>query len=69
MKGFEIKFNIYAESKEEAAEAREAIIGFITENAQAGRAVSASKITKAVSMWKSNVFIKNRIIDYLSDGK
>ena len=66
MKGIEIRFNIYAESEEDAAVARNAIIGFISENANEGRAVSAAKIAKAISMWKSNVFVKNRIIEYLS---
>ena len=66
MKGIEIKFNIYAESEEDALLARDAIVGFISENAQHGRAVSAAKIAKAISMWKDNVFIKNRIIEYLN---
>lgn len=69
MKGIEIKFNIYAESEDDAELARKAIVSFISENANEGRAVSASKIAKAISMWKSNIFIKNRIIEYLSDGK
>lgn len=69
MKGIEIKFNIYAEDEADAKAARDSIISFIDENAREGRAVTASKIAKAVSMWKSNIFIKNRIIDFLSDGK
>ena len=67
MKGYEIKFNIYAEDENEANEARTAIIGFITEHAQAGRAGTGKKITTALSNWKSNAIVKNRIINYLKN--
>lgn len=64
MQGFEIKFNIYAENAEEVENARKAIVGFISQHAKQGRAVTASKIAKALSEWDKNPFVKSRIIDY-----
>lgn len=59
MQGFRIEFNIYAESQAEADEAANAIKGFITANAQEGRAVTAKKITEAMNRWSNNFFVKN----------
>ena len=67
MSGYEIKFCIYAENEQEAEEARNAIIGFINEHAQQGRAVSGRKITDAISRWKDNIIVRNRIINYLKN--
>lgn len=64
MKGFEIKFNVYANSKEEAERAQKAIIEFINDNAQEGRAVSANKIAEIVPRWKSNALIKQQIANF-----
>lgn len=64
MKGYEIKFNIYAESEQEAEDARLALVGFISEHAQAGRAVTGKKIAEAVKNWKGNALIRQRIINY-----
>lgn len=64
MKGYEIKFYIYAESQEEADEARKAIVDFIGEHAQQGRAVTGRKIVEALSHWKDNVIVRNRIINH-----
>lgn len=66
MKGFEIKFNIYADSQEEADMASKAIKEFISEHAKQGRAVTATKIANAISKWKDNVLVKNRIINYFT---
>ena len=66
MKGYEIKFNVYAESQEEADAATQAIKAFISEHAKQGRAVTANKISAAISNWKSNVLVKNRIINYFN---
>lgn len=66
MQGYEIKFNIYADTPEEVEEARRAIIGFINQHAQQGRAVTARKIADAVGKWESNPFVKNSIIKYFS---
>ena len=66
MNGYEIKFNIYAETPEEVEAARLAIVSFINQHAQHGRAVTARKITEAVSRWDQNTFVKNRIIEFFS---
>lgn len=66
MNGYEIKFNIYADTPEEVEAARMSIVSFISQHAQQGRAVTARKITEAVSRWDKNPFVKNRIIEFLS---
>ena len=68
LQGYEIKFNIYAESQEEAEAARQAIIGFISHHAHHGRAVSGRKIFDALSMWDKNPFVKSQIIRFLTNG-
>lgn len=65
MQGYEIRFNIYADSQEEADKAKEAIIAFIGQNARCGRAVTANKIAEAVSRWDENPIVMNRIIKFL----
>ncbi|MBQ4377079.1 MAG: hypothetical protein II793_05245 [Bacteroidales bacterium] len=64
LQGYEIKFNIYAESEAEAEEARQAIIAFIASHAQQGRAVTGRKIAEAVAKWDKNPFVKNEIIKF-----
>ena len=64
MRGYEIKFNIYAEDEAEVEQAKDAIVAFISEHARQGRAVTGKKIAKAVSDWKSNPLVRNRIISY-----
>jgi hypothetical protein len=64
MKGFPITFNIYAESEQEAEEARMAIVAFIGEHAKHGRAVTGRKIAQAVSNWDKNLIVKNQIINF-----
>ena len=59
MQGYEVKFNVYAESQEEADFASSLIKGFITELAQKGIPVTARKISEAVNKWKGNYFITN----------
>ena len=59
MKGFEIRFNVYADSQEEADLASNVIKAFITEHAQKGIAVTANKLTEAVQKWKDNYFVTN----------
>ena len=66
MQGFELKFNVYAETPEEVEEARKAIVTFISQHAQCGRAVTAKKIANAVSNWQSNPIVKNSLIKYFS---
>lgn len=57
MKGFNVSFNVYAETQEEAFDAESAIKAFITEQAQQGRAVTARKIADAIKKYKDNYFV------------
>ncbi|MCR5588011.1 MAG: hypothetical protein K6F72_00160 [Bacteroidales bacterium] len=66
MQGYEIKFNIYAESAEEATVARNAIVGFIDTLAKQGRAVTGRKIATAAAQWDKNPFVRNKIVEYFS---
>ena len=59
MQGFEVKFNVYADSREEADFASCLIKGFITELAQKGIPVTANKIAEAVNKWKGSYFVTN----------
>lgn len=59
MKGYEIRFNVYAESQEEADLATEAIKAFISEKARLGIAVTASRLASAVAKYKDNYFVTN----------
>lgn len=62
---YPITFQIYAQSEQEAEEARMAIIAFIGIHARQGRAVTGAKIAKALSAWDANPIVRNRIIDFL----
>lgn len=59
MQGFEIRFNVYANSQQEADEATASIKQFISEMAVQGKAVTAKKIDDAVKKYKSNYFVTN----------
>ena len=59
MDGYEIRFKVYAESQAEADEAARAIKAFIGDNARQGVAVTARRLTEAVSRWGSNPFVRN----------
>ena len=64
MKGYEIRFNIYAENEAEVEEARKAVVDFIRSHAEQGRAVTAKKIAGALGKWQENAIVRNRIINY-----
>lgn len=66
--GYEIKFQVYADSPEEVEAARLAIVSFINQHAQQGRAVTARKVNEAVSSWDKNPFVRNRIIEFFSNN-
>ena len=66
LKGFPITFNIYAEDEKEAEEARMAIIAFIGQHAQQGRAVTARKVAQAIASWDQNTLVKSQIIKYFT---
>jgi hypothetical protein len=65
MKGYPITLNIYAENEAEVEQARKALVAFISQHAQQGRAVTGKKIAEAVSRWDKNPFVKNQIINFL----
>lgn len=67
LQGFPITFSIYAENEQEAQEARDAIVAFITSHAVHGRAVTGKKLTQALRGWDKNPFIKNQVINFLKD--
>ena len=64
MRGYDIRFQIYADSEQEAEDARNAIVDFIAEHARCGRAVTGKKLADAIRNWKNNVIVRNRIINY-----
>ena len=57
MKGFQVTFNVYANSKEEAEAASKALRTFVDDQAKQGRAVTAQKITDAINKYKNNYFV------------
>ena len=58
MKGYEVRFNVYAETQEEADAVSAAIKAFINENARQGTAVTATKISEAIRRWGSNPILR-----------
>ena len=66
MQAFEMQLFIYAETEQEVEECRKAVHAFIEENRKEGRAVTASKLTTALGRWKSNMFVKAGIINFLN---
>ena len=64
MNVFDINFQIYAESENEVAELRQAIIWFINLHRANGRAVTARKVSEAIKKWDRNIIVKNRVIEY-----
>ena len=64
LRGYPITFSIYAENETEAQEARQAIIKFIGEHAQQGRAVTGRKIADALSRWEKNPIVRTHIINF-----
>lgn len=64
LRPFKISFELYAYDEQEAEEARMAIMSFIGQHAQAGRAVTGHKVAKAAANWEKNPIVKNQIINY-----
>lgn len=67
LKGYSITFQLYAHSEEEAEEARMAIVAFIGQLRQYGRAVTGKKVAQAVVNWDSNPIVKNQILKHFKD--
>ena len=66
MKGFNVSFNIYAESQEQADMVSKVLGDFVNDYAANGIAVSAPKILALPELLKSNSFIDNKIKRYFS---
>ena len=66
MKGYSVTFNIYANDEQEVEVLRFVITEFIRQHAEAGRAVSATKVAEALRNWENNPIVKNRVINYLN---
>lgn len=57
MRGFQVSFNVYADSQVEADDLSSVIKAFIGEQAQQGRAVTAKKVADAIKKYKDNYFV------------
>jgi hypothetical protein len=66
LSGFPLTVNIYAHDQQEVEQAREALCTFIRSHALQGRAVTAGKITAALSRWDSNILVRNAVVSFLS---
>lgn len=55
----EISFKVYAESKAEADALQTELLSFIKDKREQGIAVTASKLLKALRMFKGNMIINN----------
>ena len=64
LQGIPITFCVYAADEQEAQAARQAIVKFIGDHAQHGRAVTGRKIADALSRWDKNPIVRNHIINY-----
>ena len=64
MQGYEVKFNIYAESQEEADAVSQAFKDFVNDNARKGVAVTAGKIQEAFQRWGDNILVRGRITQF-----
>ena len=62
-----ISFNIWANNDAEGEELKKCIYAFIDCLGEMGIKVSASKLSKAISKWQNNVFIKNNVINYFNE--
>lgn len=67
MQGFEVKFNVYANSQAEADELTRAVKDFISDHARHGVAVTATKLTSAIRRFGESPITRNRITNYFKD--
>jgi len=59
MKGFNVSFNVFADSQEEADKASMAIRQFIDNNAKQGIAITANKLVEAIGKWGNNFLVNS----------
>ena len=65
MQGFEVKFNIYAESQEEADAVSNFLREFVNDHSRRGIAVTAAKLQEAFRHWGDSPLVRNRIEHFL----
>ncbi len=61
MKLHKIEIEMYADNEEQAAQAADALNGFVKQMLDNGRVVTAPKIVEAMAKLPENPFIKGRI--------
>ena len=59
MKGFQVSFNVFANSQEEADKASTVIRKFVDDNARQGIAVTANKLIEALNKYGNNMFVNS----------
>lgn len=59
MKGYEVRFFVYADSQEEADQAGRAVGEFVDRMAGRGVAVTARRLIEATEKWGQNIFVQN----------
>ena len=59
MKGYEIRFRVFAETQEEADRTSAALRSFVDGKARLGIAVTADKIFRAIERWKDSYMVNN----------
>ena len=59
MKGYEIRFKVFAESQEEADMTSAALRAFVDSKARLGIAVTAKKIYDALERWENSYIVNN----------
>lgn len=64
LRAIPITFQLYAYNEQEIEECRMAIVAFINQHRNAGRAVTAHKVAQAISRWDQNQIVKNQIVNY-----
>lgn len=59
MKAYKIDMWVYAESQAEADALQAELLSFVRDKREQGIAVTASRLTKAMQMFKNNIFVTN----------
>lgn len=66
LRALPITFELYAYDEAEVEECRMAIIAFIGQHRNAGRAVTARKVAQGISRWDKNPLVRNEIIRHFT---
>lgn len=60
-----IEFNIYADTESGGEALKKAVCDFIAYHGNMGVKVTAEKVANAINHWQDNLFVKNKITNYL----